>query len=90
MQLSGYDKIQIAQKPSTSQETLAILACDDDPDVRYFVAKDPNTPQDVLLRLSTDNDWMVRYCIMRNSNATEDIIMLAKATDFIVNEMWKS
>ncbi len=66
-------RIIYAQNTTTPQETLELLATDEDWFVRRYVARNPNTPQETLELLATDKDSIVRYCVARNPNRTEII-----------------
>ena len=75
------NKIEIAQNPNTSPESLKTLATDDNYYVRFWVATNPNTPAEVLQSLATDEYSYVRYHVGRNPNATELIRRLVLMTD---------
>ena len=81
LELSNEKKIRLAQHPNTPQETLAILATDEDSWVRFWVARHPNISQDTLAVLATDKDSRVRYWVVENSNATEMIRRLVLMTN---------
>ena len=74
--LSNEEKIKLAKDPNTPQETLTILATDDDWSVRCGVAQNPNTPQELLKILTTDDDWSVRYEVARNQNTSQETLKL--------------
>ena len=78
--LSYEEKIELALNKNTSQETLAILATDEDSDVRRGVAKNPNTPQETLKLLATDNSLYVRRRVAENPNTSQELLRLL-ATD---------
>ena len=64
-----YDKkLELAENPNTSPETLKVLATDEDSVVRYGVAKNPNTSPETLKVLATDEDSFVRYGAKKNPN----------------------
>ena len=48
LELSNDEKVELAQHPNTSQETLAVLATDKNRDVRYWVARHPNYKKQTL------------------------------------------
>ena len=48
LELSFTEKNQLATNLNTSQETLAVLATDKDPEVRYWVAQHPNYKKQTL------------------------------------------
>ena len=43
------------QHSNTSQETLAVLVTDEDPNVRYLLAQNPNASQETLAILETES-----------------------------------
>ena len=47
------EKNKLAQNPNTPQETLSLLATDEDSDVRWGVARNPNTPEEIILRIKS-------------------------------------
>ena len=49
-------KLEIAENPNTSPETLALLAKDEEYDIRREVAVNPNTPLKTLALLANDKD----------------------------------
>ncbi|MDM8523208.1 DUF2330 domain-containing protein [Desulfococcaceae bacterium HSG8] len=53
---------------------LIMLAKDEDPDVRSFLACNPNTPADILIMLAEDEYWYVRTCLAGNPNSPADIL----------------
>ena len=60
-------------------EALAILAKDEDVDVRRGVAWNRNTPAETLTLLAKDEDVDVRYRVAMNPNThTKTLILLAK------------
>jgi hypothetical protein len=86
-----FTKHLLAQNSNTSPEVLRDLSNADDFIVRGFVAQNPSTPINALEQLAEDDYAWVRHCVMNNPNSTEEIIMLAKATEFIMNrrgELW--
>lgn len=82
--LTGYKLKQrrdVAQNPNTSQETLSILATDENYEVRWEIARNPNTPHETLSILATDGNPDVRRGVAENLNTPEEIKMLFKAYD---------
>ena len=75
------NKIEIAQNPNTSPESLQILATDKNYAVRCGVAENPNTSPEVLQTLATDKSSNVRYHVGHHPNATELIRRLVLMTD---------
>jgi len=73
-------KIIAAQDPNTEQETLELLATDEDPDVRYWLAKNPNIPKESLQLLATDENPAVRQYVAKNPNIPKESLQLL-ATD---------
>ena len=59
-------KLEMARNPNTSAETLALLAQDEDDDVRYEVAGNPSTSAETLALLAKDEDWQVRAAVAWN------------------------
>ena len=79
LELSREEKL--AKHPKTSQETLAILATDEDWVVRCEVARNSNTSTETLAILATDKDPDVRYEVAKNPNTTEMICRLVLMTN---------
>ena len=75
------NKIELAQNPNTPQETLSLLATDEDYYVRCGVAANPNTPQETLSLLATDGDYNVRWVVALNPNTSENIILKVRSYD---------
>jgi hypothetical protein len=73
------NKCRIASDGNTSPETLAVLATDEDSDVRWRVAYNRNTPPETLELLAQDENSDVRWQVARNPNATEEILLTIKA-----------
>jgi hypothetical protein len=61
-------------------DILAILAQDEDVDVRRYVASNPHTPAETLSALATDEDANVRYRIASNAHTPVETLS-ALATD---------
>jgi hypothetical protein len=78
--LSYEEKLELAQNPNTSQETLQVLATDEYSSVRYWVAENPNTPLEFLKVLATDKNWGVRRGVARNPNTPQELLQVL-ATD---------
>jgi len=76
LNLSSDEKIKLAKDPNTPQETLAILATDENPGVRCRVAENPNTSQELLKILATDEYSSVRYWVAQNPNYKKQILEL--------------
>ncbi len=76
------EKFEIAKHPNTPQETLKLLATDEDPGVRYWLAKNPNIPQETLELLATDKDPYVRRCVTQHPNCNQIIERLVLMTDY--------
>jgi hypothetical protein len=68
LELSNKEKFELARNPKTSQETLSVLATDEDSDVRCRVALNPNTSQELLGILATDKNSYVRCGVAQNPN----------------------
>jgi len=78
LKLSRQEKVKLAQDPNTPQKSLAVLATDKNPDVRWLVADHPNTPQESLAILATNEDPDVRFWVSRHPNtSTETLAVLA-------------
>ena len=76
LELSYGEKLKLAKDPNISQETLAILAADEDSCVRYGVARNQNTSQESLAILATDEDPDVRRCVAENPNYKKQTLEL--------------
>ena len=74
--LSLGERVKLAKDPNTSQETLAILATDEHPWVRRWVAQHPNISQESLAVLATDEDPIVRYWVARHPNYKKETLEL--------------
>jgi len=81
LELSREEKLQLAQNPNTSTETLAVLATDKDYLVRFWVALNSNTSTETLSILATDENYWVRRWVVKHPNATEMIRRLVLMTD---------
>ena len=77
MAISTFDQ---AKNPNTPPEVLEVLATDEEPNVRRWVAQNPNTSPEVLEILATDDNFYVRCAVARNPNATELIRRLVLMT----------
>jgi 3-methyladenine DNA glycosylase AlkC len=76
---------ELAGKPNTSPETLAMLAKDVDAYVRSSVAENPNTSPETLAMLAKDIEWGVRSSVAKNPNASPDLSrILSKDEDGLV------
>ena len=80
LKLSTEEKIELAQNPNTSQETLGVLATDGDYYVRCGVARHPNTSQETLVILATDKNYYVRCGVARHPNTSQETLVIL-ATD---------
>ena len=78
--LSYVEKIELAENPNTSPESLKVLATDEDWTVRYWVAYNPNTPQETLKVLATDKHSGVRWGVALNPNTSPETLQVL-ATD---------
>ena len=78
--LSTEKKIELARNQNTSQESLAILATDEDSMVRCGVARNQNTSQETLKLLATDEYWFVRRRVAQNPNTPQELLKIL-ATD---------
>ena len=77
LKLSTKEKIKLAKDPNTSQETLSVLATDEDWCIRCWVAKNPNTSQETLAILATDKNPDVYYGVERNPNYKKQTLELS-------------
>lgn len=68
------EKKKISPDPRTSPETLAILAKDENDDVRWWVAKNPSTLPETLAILAKDNHNGVRGDVALNPNTPVEIL----------------
>jgi len=59
-------KLEMARKPHTSAETLALLAQDKDDIVRWTVAGNPHTSAETLALLAKDENCVVRGAVAQN------------------------
>ena len=80
LDLSIEEKIKLAKDPNTSQESLRILATDENSYVRRRVARNQNTPQELLRILATDEDSYVRLGVAENQNTSQETLSIL-ATD---------
>ena len=78
--LSYEEKIELLIDPNTSQETLRILATDEDYNVRYYVTRNQNTSQETLRILATDKNPGVRCGVARHPNTSQETLAIL-ATD---------
>jgi hypothetical protein len=78
--MNRQQKLNSAQNPNTPQESLKLLATDEDPYVRSWVAQNPNTPPETLKLLATDKSSGVRYCVAKHPNTPQESLKLL-ATD---------
>ena len=76
LKLSRQEKVKLAQDPNTPQESLAILATNEDPDVRFWVSRHPNTSTETLAVLATDEYRSVRYGAEHNPNYKKRVLEL--------------
>ena len=81
LELSYEEKFRLARNSNTSQETLEVLATDENYYVRFWVAGNPNTSQETLEILATDKYLVVRYWVAQHPNATEMIRRLVLMTN---------
>lgn len=72
----------IARDVNTPSERLAMLAKDEDENVRRSVAGNPSTPPEALTMLAKDKEVEIRFYVARNHNTPSEILtMLAKDED---------
>jgi hypothetical protein len=71
----------------TSQETLTLLAGDNEPFVRYWIARHPKTAPETLIILANDEDSVVRSVVVLNPNTPQYIKDYPKACKFI-EKLW--
>ena len=74
--------LELTLNTNTLQETLSLLATDEDYYVRWGVAQNPNTPQETLSLLATDEDSSVRWEVARNPNTPEEALFLIKSKEY--------
>jgi hypothetical protein len=74
-------RLNLAENPNTSPETLSSLALDTYSWIRSHVAQNPNTPSEALRLLATDTDWIVRHYVGIHPNSTEIIKRLVVMTN---------
>ena len=79
MAISTFDQ---AKNPNTPPEVLEVLATDEEPNVRRWVAQNPNTSPEVLEILATDEDYWISYWAARNPNSNELIRRLVLMKDY--------
>jgi hypothetical protein len=88
LKLSCKKKLNLAQDPNTSTETLAVLAIDKNPDVRLEVADHPNTSTESLAILATDKHPDVRYWVAQHPNtSTESLAILATDKNSFIRDV---
>jgi len=85
LELSYEEKLQLAQHPNISTETLAILATDENSSVRCAVARHPNTSDEILFFLLEDRDFYVAYSVRENPNVKELMrrLILMRMNEFL-------
>jgi len=76
LKLSCKKKLNLAQDPNTSTETLAVLAIDKNPDVRLEVADHPNTSTESLAILATDKNSFIRDVVSKHPNYKKQTLEL--------------
>jgi HEAT repeat protein len=82
------EKIKQARDRNTSPEMLALLAQDEDANIRWRVADNINTSAETLMLLARDENESVRYTIAENINTLpEMLILLAQDKDKDVREV---
>jgi hypothetical protein len=72
----------VARSPNTPQETLKLLATDEESYVRVWVANNPNTSIETLQLLATDKSPQVRGHVAKNPNRNELIERLVFMTNY--------
>src|SRR3990167_5950907 len=70
------EKVRQAQDQSTSAEVLALLAQDQNADVRYNVALNTSTSPEALTLLAQDQDADVRYYVAQNTSTPAEVLTL--------------
>ena len=85
LELSNEEKLQLARHPNTSQETLNVLATDENSSVRCAVARHPNTSDEILFFLLEDRDFYVAYSVRENPNVKELMrrLILMRMNEFL-------
>jgi len=66
--------VQMAERPSISQQALVALAMSDSIEVRQAVADHPNVPYMTLVHLAQDTSDDVRFHIAGNHNVPDKIL----------------
>lgn len=72
---SRWHRERIAHSPYLSEESIRILANDENDGVRGAIAENRSTPSEILNRLSTDKDRIVRLNVSRHTNAPSDALI---------------
>lgn len=73
--------ILMAESPTTSANTLDVLAFSSNPTIRQAVADNARTRKDTLLLLAEDEDPEVRYAMAENYNMEIDILVMLSEDD---------
>lgn len=68
--------ILMAESPTTSQNTLDVLAFNPSSAIRQAVCDNPRTSLDTLTMLARDEDPEVRYAMAENHNMSMDILII--------------
>jgi hypothetical protein len=83
--LTYFEKLALAENPSTHPETLTILAGYENDWIRYDVANNPNAPPETLAILACDKNYHVRYKAVSNPNTPQYIKDYLTAQFFLSN-----
>ena len=73
--------ILLAESPTTSKNTLEVLAYNKSAAIRQAVADNPRTSRETLLMLAKDEDAEVRYAMAENHNLMPEILALLTDDD---------
>jgi hypothetical protein len=88
--LSVEEKIILARYSSIPPETLTILASDNYPSVRYWVAVNPRTTPETLTLLAKDDSYIIRCDVANNPNTLpETLTLLASDENYYVRKLAK-
>jgi hypothetical protein len=72
--VSEEERINLAKDPKTAKEVLKVLAKDDHPAVRQYVAQNENTPKETLKVLAKDTDEDTRKGVAYNKNTPKETL----------------
>ncbi len=82
IELSRREALALAADPNTPPEVFAILAKDEDPDVKFAIINAPHMPPEILEMLANDkNPWVRKVVALTTNTPPEILAILAKDED---------